>query len=190
MLLSDVLEKSAEGHKHLCPRQVLGVRMGMLAGELFNLALPQSNKRLICFVETDGCFVDGITAATGCAMGHRTMRLMDYGKVATTFVDSKTEKAIRIYPHPESRQKAKIWAANDQDPWHTMLKAYQIMANEDLLCWKAVQLNLSLRVLTSQAGLRVNCEACGEEIINERELILDGVYLCQSCADGAYYTTM
>src|SRR5688572_23957797 len=111
MMLSDVLEKSAEGHKHLCPRQILGVRMGMLAGELLGLDLPQKNKRLICFVETDGCFVDGITAATGCSMGHRTMRLMDYGKVAACFVDSQTKRAFRIAPSPDSRSIAQSYEA-------------------------------------------------------------------------------
>jgi formylmethanofuran dehydrogenase subunit E len=187
MLLDEVLEKSAEGHKHLCPRQVLGVRMGMLAGELFGLALPQSNKGLFCFVETDGCFVDGIAAATGCTMGHRTMRLMDYGKVAATFVDTKMEKAIRISPHPESRESANLYAANEESRWQRMLKAYQVMPTEDLLCWKPVQLNLSLRKLISRAGHRVTCETCGEEIINEREVFLDGVCLCRACADGGYY---
>jgi formylmethanofuran dehydrogenase subunit E len=187
MILSHVLEKSAEGHKHFCPRQVLGVRMGILAGELFNLGLPQSNKRLLCFVETDGCFVDGIAAATGCTMGHRTMRLMDYGKVAATFVDTKTEKAIRISPHPESRERTLAYVASEESRWQRMLKAYQIMPSEDLLAWKAVQLNLSLRELISRAGHRVTCETCGEEIINEREVFIDGVCLCRACADGGYY---
>src|SRR5687768_11979454 len=98
MNFAELLEKSAESHKHLCPRQILGVRMGLLAGDLLGLELPQKNKRLIVFVETDGCFVDGITVSTGCSMGHRTMRLMDYGKVAATFVDSQSNRAFRIAP--------------------------------------------------------------------------------------------
>jgi formylmethanofuran dehydrogenase subunit E len=187
MVLSLILEKSAEGHKHLCPRQVLGVRMGIFAGELFGLDLPQSHKRLLCFVETDGCFVDGIAAATGCTMGHRTMRLMDYGKVAATFVDTKSEKAIRISPHPQSRERANLYAANEESRWHKMLEAYQVMPTEDLLVWKPVQLNLSLGTLISRAGHRVICEACGEEIINEREVFIDGACLCRACADGGYY---
>ncbi len=33
--LDELLSRSAALHKHLCPRQVLGVRMGMLAGERY-----------------------------------------------------------------------------------------------------------------------------------------------------------
>ena len=72
-LLDEILEHSAALHRHLCPRQVLGARMGILAGRLHSLELPQKNKRLYTFVETDGCFADGIGAATGCWLGRRTM---------------------------------------------------------------------------------------------------------------------
>ncbi|MGB1288420.1 MAG: FmdE family protein, partial [Aggregatilineales bacterium] len=68
--------------------------------------LPQRDKRLITFVETDGCFADGVSVATGCWLGRRTMRLMDYGKVAATFVDTLTGDAVRIAPHPQSRTRA------------------------------------------------------------------------------------
>ena len=93
-------------HKHLCPRQVLGVRMGQYAGELLRLELPQQDKRLYTFVETDGCFVDGVTVATGCSVGHRTLRLMDQGKVAATFVDMRSGKAVRIWPDAQCRARA------------------------------------------------------------------------------------
>ena len=56
--------------------------------------LPQTDKRLYTFVETDGCFADGVMVATGCSLGHRTLRLIDYGKVAATFVDTR-ERAKR-----------------------------------------------------------------------------------------------
>jgi formylmethanofuran dehydrogenase subunit E len=88
LALNQLLDRSAELHNHLCPRQVLGVRIGMYAGELLGLELPQTDKRLYTFVETDGCFADGVSVAAGCWLGRRTMRLMDYGKVAAVFVDT------------------------------------------------------------------------------------------------------
>lgn len=75
-------------HDHICPRQVLGLRMGQLAGEFLGLPLPQQDKRLFVFVETDGCFADGVMVATGCSLGHRTMRLEDKGKATATFIDT------------------------------------------------------------------------------------------------------
>ena len=64
--LDDLLTLSATHHHNICPRQVLGVRAGLLAGLLLEIPLPQPDKRLLAISETDGCFVDGLSAATGC----------------------------------------------------------------------------------------------------------------------------
>ena len=96
--LHQLLDQCAALHHHLCPRQVLGVRMGMLAGKVLSLALPQSDKRLLTIMETDGCGADGVAVATNCWVGRRTMRIEDYGKMAATFVDTVTARAVRITP--------------------------------------------------------------------------------------------
>lgn len=185
--LVECLATTTAQHKHLCPRQVLGVRMGLYAGKLLALDLPQTNKRLMTLVETDGCFADGVSAATGCHMGRRTMRLIDYGKVAATFIDTRTMQAIRIIPHPESRQRAAVCIPLAKSRWHAQLEAYQQLTDDELLIAKSVDLALDLQALISRPGVRVICESCGEEIINQREVTLDGATLCRSCADGAYY---
>lgn len=183
-----LLAQSASRHKdHLCPRQVLGVRMGMYAGELFDLDLPQQDKRLFAFVETDGCLVDGIAAATGCWVGSRTMRVMDYGKSAATFVDTATERALRIIPHPQARTLAAKYAPEASDRWHAQLLGYQAMPPDELLLSQDVMLTVSLQAIVSQHGRRVICEGCGEDIINEREVKRNGHTLCFACASGAYY---
>src|SRR5690349_4858594 len=89
-------------HPRLCPRQVLGVRMGLLAGAALGLEMPRRDKRLLVLVETDGCFADGLSVANGCWLGRRTLRLMDYGRVAATVVDSATGRAVRISPRPSA----------------------------------------------------------------------------------------
>ena len=185
--LAEVLATSIEKHKHLCPRQVLGARMGMYAGELLSLELPQTNKRLLTFVETDGCFADGVSAATGCYLGRRTMRLIDYGKVAATFVDTKTLKAVRIAPRTTSRQLACEIKPFARSRWHAQLEAYQEIPFEQLLSAQFVEMSLDIKAIVSKPSVRVSCEKCAEEIINEREVVLDGQVLCRSCADGAYY---
>ncbi|HET7378167.1 MAG TPA: hypothetical protein VFK30_15750, partial [Anaerolineae bacterium] len=43
--LSELLHESAMRHKHLCPRQVLGARMGLLAAHELQIDLPCSDKR-------------------------------------------------------------------------------------------------------------------------------------------------
>jgi formylmethanofuran dehydrogenase subunit E len=185
--LTQLLAQTAARHDHLCPRQVIGVRMGLYAAELLELELPQSNKRLLALIETDGCFADGVSVATGCWLGHRTMRLMDYGKVAATFIDTQTERAVRIYAHHESRIHARAFAPSARSRWHAQLEAYQSMPTEQMLCWQPVALTLSWRELLSRPGVRVNCAVCGEEIINEREVVLNGHTLCRACAGDSYY---
>jgi formylmethanofuran dehydrogenase subunit E len=189
--LSPYLEQTAALHDHLCPRQVLGVRMGVYAATLLDLNLPQEDKRLFVFVETDGCFADGVSVATGCSLGHRTMRLVDYGKAAATFVDRDSERAMRISPHPQARTGAMQYAPDAPDHWHAQLIAYQVMPDRELLRAQSVQLTIDMAAIVSRPGLRVICACCGEEIMNEREVLRSGETLCRACAgEGRYYATM
>ncbi len=188
--LKSLLDQSAALHSHLCPRQVLGVRMGMYAAHLFGLPLPQTDKRLFTFVETDGCFVDGLSVATGCTLGHRTLRLMDFGKIAATIVDTQTHCAVRIWPTDFSRQRAVEIMPEASSRWHAQLEGYQIMPFAELFNVQDVCVTLPLAELISQPGLRAVCARCGEEISNEREVVLNGETLCRSCAEGPYYQVM
>ena len=189
--LQTLLNLSASRHRdHLCPRQVLGVRMGLYAAELFHLDLPQTDKRLFTLVETDGCMTDGIAVATGCWWGSRTMRLVDYGKTAATFVDTYGQQAIRVTPSRISRTRAAYYAPDAPDRWHAQLAAYQVMPNAELLDAQPVKLTLDLAAIISRHGVRVVCERCGEDIINERYVERDGQRLCHACAEGAYYADL
>ncbi|NHZ71528.1 MAG: formylmethanofuran dehydrogenase, partial [Aquificales bacterium] len=110
MDIQTLLEQSSSRHRHLCPRQVLGVRVGLAGGAALGLELPRRDKRLLAITETDGCFADGLAVATGCELGHRTLRLADYGKIAAVFVDVKTNTAVRVAPQLDIRQKAREYA--------------------------------------------------------------------------------
>jgi formylmethanofuran dehydrogenase subunit E len=188
MLTLDVLlEQSATLHRHLCPRQVLGIRMGLWAGELLALEVPQQKKRLLAIVETDGCFCDGVAVATNCWVGRRTMRVEDYGKVAATFVDTVTGEARRISPHAEARTKAATYAPEAKNRWQAMLLGYQRMPTAELLVAQRVELATPVGEIISRAGERTLCARCGEEIINRREVVVDGEPLCRACAHGGYY---
>lgn len=183
------LEQLTALHNHVCPRQVLGARIGLLAGELLGLDVPQRAKRLFAFVELDGCFADGVAVASGCWLGHRTMRLMDFGKAAATFVDTDNGRAVRIWPDPASRERAAALRPDARDRWHAMLDAYQIMPDAELLCSADVKLTVDLKAIISRPGVRIACAHCGEEILNERGRLIDGQIVCAACAGEAYYTT-
>jgi formylmethanofuran dehydrogenase subunit E len=138
-------------------------------------------------VETDGCFADGVSVATGCWLGHRTLRLMDYGKVAATFVDTYTGRAYRICPSPESRALAQQYAPGAPNRWRAQLLGYQLAPASELLVAREVTLTVSLKSIISKPGHRVACDCCGEDILNEREIAKEGRTLCISCAGESYY---
>lgn len=160
--------------------------MAVYASELLVLDLPRVDKRLLVIAETDGCTVDGLIAATGCHAGGRTLRILDFGKVAATFIDTHTESAIRIIPSPESRSLARAYFPHTRTYWESMLKGYQVIPNEDLLKAQAVKLNIPLAEIISKPGRKSECMHCGEEIINGREILKDDLTLCRACAGDGY----
>ena len=190
MDLKPFLDIASHDHKHLCPRQILGVRFGLKGMAVLGFEVSLRHKHLLIISETDGCFIDGIIAVTKCTVGHRTLRVEDYGKVAATFINVKTGQAIRISPTFDVREKAHLYAHEEKRHYFAQMQAYQIMPDEELMNVQEVALNFSLDELISHSGKRVSCERCGEEIINEREVIIEGKIYCKSCAEGGYYQSI
>lgn len=187
MNIQPLLEKSSRDHSHLCPRQILGVRLGLCGLKALGVSANQGSKRLLVITETDGCFADGLTAATDCTVGHRTLRVEDYGKAAATFVDTQTGLAIRVAPALDIRERAYRYAQNEPRHYFAQMQAYQVMPDEEMFTLTEVHLATSIAEIVSRPGVRVNCDACGEEIMNERETHKDGQVLCKACALHAYY---
>jgi formylmethanofuran dehydrogenase subunit E len=185
--LDDLLRASAVHHHKICPRQVLGVRMGLLAGYLLEIPLPQPQKHLLAIAETDGCFVDGLSAATGCYVGRRTLRIEDYGKTAATFVDTLTGQTIRFTPQENVRELSCEYAPFARNKWEAQLIGYQRIPDELLFRWQRVELTVPVKQIIGQAGKRGMCEICGEEIINQREVVREGTVMCKSCAGKSYF---
>lgn len=185
--ITALLAISNARHSHLCPRQVLGVRMGLAGAAALGLEVPRTDKNLLVIAETDGCFIDGLEAAAGVSPGRRTLRIEDYGKVAATFIDVKTGEALRLAPQPDVRTRAQLYAPEETRHYFAQLQGYQRMPDEELFSITPVILSQSLKAIISRPGVRVNCAACGEEIINEREVIFGGVPYCRACAGQGYY---
>ena len=187
MNISHLLEKSMQDHDHLCPRQILGVRVGLAGMKALGFDKPPAKKQLLIISETDGCFVDGVIAATDCTVGHRTLRVEDYGKVAVTFVDTQTGRAVRVAPRLDIRERASAFEINEPRHYYAQMQAYQSMPDEEMFTIQEVALNTPVEQIVSKPGMRVNCDVCGEEIMNEREVHQQGLVLCHTCAHGGYY---
>jgi formylmethanofuran dehydrogenase subunit E len=185
--LAPIFDRLAALHPRMCPRQVLGVRMGLYGTRLLDLPLPRTDKRLMAFVEIDGCFADAVSVVTGCWFGRRTMRLVDLGKPSVTLVDTHTERAVRLRPDPRARRRAHAYAPGAVDRWHAQLEAYAVMPAAELLCAEPVRLTMSLATVVGSLRARVMCAGCGEDILNGREVEADGLAYCRSCAGYCYY---
>jgi formylmethanofuran dehydrogenase subunit E len=187
MELQAYLKKSARHHSHLCPRQILGVRMGLAGLHVLGFSEAPPQKRLLVILETDGCFADGIIAATNCTVGHRSLRVEDYGKAAAVFVDTVTQKVVRLAPALDIRERAFSHAAGEPRPYFAQMQAYRVMPEEEMFTVTPVALNTPIETIISRPGLRVKCDHCGEEIMNEREVKQNGLTLCLACAGAGYY---
>jgi formylmethanofuran dehydrogenase subunit E len=185
--LQNLLKTSAQRHTHLCPRQVLGVRIGLTGAATLGINVPQVKKNMVVILESDGCFADGVEVSTGCTIGHRTLRIEDYGKIAATFVEVKTGRAVRVAPQLDVRQKAYDYAPHQKKRYFAQLDGYQVMPIEELVFLEEVQLTTPIAEIVSRAGVRVNCDVCGEEIINEREICDRNQLFCKACFGSGYY---
>jgi formylmethanofuran dehydrogenase subunit E len=161
--------------------------MGIAGLAALGLEAPITKLSGLVVVETDGCFVDGIEVATGATIGHRTLRVNDYGKVAATFVDAFLGYALRVSPKADARARACQYAPAAASRYEAQLEGYRYLPAGELLEFRFVTLTPPLETLLSRPELRRNCDSCGEEIFNGREIAAGNAILCQSCAAGGYY---
>lgn len=189
MNFNALLERSIKIHGHLCPGQVLGVKMAMLGMQRIGLVNPEEGraKDMIVYVEMDRCATDAIQSVTGCSLGHRTMKFLDYGKMAATFVNIETGEAIRVIAREDTREKAKELFPDMEDRYEAQIQTYMIMPNEELFDVMAVRVNIPPEDMPGRPLRRIQCARCGEYVQDMREVYLDQEVLCKACAEGTYY---
>jgi formylmethanofuran dehydrogenase subunit E len=187
--LDDYLREAEKAHGHLCAGQVLGVRMAMLGLEKLGIEDPrgQDRKRLVTFVEIDRCATDAVALVTGCRLGKRALKFRDWGKVAATFVDVTTGRAVRIAARESSKALARQMHPELNDKNQQQMAAYREMPAEELFAIQAVKVELPPEEFPGYKGERVVCDACGEGINFRREVRRDGRVLCRACAGERYY---
>ena len=185
-----LLQESAKLHGHLCPGQVLGVRMALLGLSAVAIDDPKGKDRksLFVFVETDRCATDAVQAVTGCSLGKRTMKFMDYGKLAATFVNVLTGRAVRVIALDDPRDKAKSIFPDIEDKYAAQLEAYKVMPDESLFEVMEVSVEIKPEDMPGRPLRRVQCSSCGEYVQDMRDVWREGKILCKACADSAYYT--
>lgn len=186
--LEEYLTLAAESHGHMCPGQVLGVRMAMLGLKELGIDDPEKHrKRLVTFVEIDRCATDAVSLVTGCRLGKRSLKFVDFGKVAATFVNLETNRAVRVVARDDSRERAKSLFPELAEPSRRQLEAYKVMDDAELFTVERVSVHLKPEDLPGRPRSRVACEECGEGINDGRERRVSGRILCRSCAGESYF---
>lgn len=188
--LDEYLELAAVAHGHICAGQVLGVRLAMLGLKELGIEDPiAERKRLVTYVEIDRCVTDAVALVANCRLGKRALKFRDWGKVAATFCDLQTGRAVRIAAKESSKQAAKELFP-DLPREEGQQRAYALLPDDVLFERQSVKVEVSPEDLPGFKGPRVVCAECGEGINFKREVKKEGRVLCRACAGERYYETI
>jgi formylmethanofuran dehydrogenase subunit E len=185
--LDEYLKLAAVAHGHLCAGQVLGVRLAMLGLRQIGIEDPvKDRKRLVTYVEIDRCVTDAVALVANCRLGKRSLKFLDWGKVAATFVDLQSGRAVRVSAKESSKQRARdMFPEMEKDAGQQ--KAYAELPDDALfdVAWCSVE--VEPHDLPGFKGPRVVCAECGEGVNFKREVVVDGRTLCRGCAGARYF---
>ena len=187
----ELLEASVERHGHLCPGQVVGVRMAMLGCRLIGLDDPSSReqvKKLLVYVEMDRCTADAVALVTGAKLGRRSLKFVDYGIMAATFVNLETGEAYRVLSTEESRDLAPYYAPEVPGLREQQLEAYRRMPDSVLFRVQEVHVPIHDEDMPGPTRYKATCSRCGQIVRDRREIVRNGETLCKPCAEGAYFS--
>jgi formylmethanofuran dehydrogenase subunit E len=183
--LIELLPKAEAAHGHMCPGQILGVRMALLGLKSLGIEDPlgADRKRLVTFVEIDRCATDAIGMVTGCRLGKRTLKFRDWGKMAATFVDLASNRGVRIVASEDSRELARKLFPHIESKSAQQMAAYRELPDAELFLEQWVNVEVDESELPGFKGDRVACAQCGEGVNFGRFVEAKGRKLCLSCAD-------
>lgn len=183
--------KTSAFHGHLCAGTVIGTRMGLVGMREIGITDPTGSQRkdMVVYIETDRCPVDAISIVTGCRISRKNLKFLDWGKVAATFVNVKTGKAIRILCPDSSKDHIDKYVkgefSDDKDGRTAReVAAYKVMPENELFIFQNVKVDIPAN---DKEKYKVQCEICGETVNGRKEMVKDGKIVCKSCGEGISY---
>ena len=186
-----LINNSAAAHGHLCPGQAVGVRMAMLGCRLIGLEEPTRHdqiKKLVVYVEMDRCTADAVAHVTGVKLGRRSLKFMDYGIMAASFLNLASNEAFRVISTGEARSLASAYAPEIAEKYPQQLEAYKRMPDSVLFRVQQVEVPISDFDLPGPTRRKATCSQCGQVVRDHKEVIKDGCVCCVPCAGGAYFS--
>ena len=186
-----LVKDTAHIHGHLCPGQVIGVRMALLGCRLIGLDDPQSRsqiKKLSVYLEMDRCAGDAVAHVTGVTLGRRSLKFMNYGIMAATFLNIETHKAFRIISTEEARDLAVVYAPGIVERSAQQLAAYRRMPDDVLFRVQRVNITLNDWDMPGPTRRKVVCSRCGQWVRDHREVMVDDKPVCRPCTEDVYFS--
>ena len=188
--INDLLEQHEKTHGNLCPGTLLALRMAVLGCALVGIEDPRGadREKLVVWIEIDRWLADAVEAVTGARLGKRTLKFLDYGKLAATFMNLETGEAVRIVARESSRRLADLRHPEIEDKYERQMRTYREAAEEELFGVTDVEVQVRTKDLPGHPRSRMICHKCGEAVNDGREINLpDRITLCRPCVYGAYY---
>lgn len=189
--LDYLLEKAAAFHGHLCPGTVIGTRMAIIGLREIDITDPKGSQRkdFVIFVETDRCPIDAISVVTGARISRKNLKFYNWGKVAATFVNTKSGEAVRIMCPDSSKDLVDNYVtghySNNKDGKNAKeVDAYRVMPEKELFVIQRVKVDIQDN---DKEKYKVQCEVCGETVIDHKEIVVDGKRVCIPCGEGERY---
>ena len=172
----ELLAEAGKFHGDICRGIQIGTRMTMCGLKRIGLADPlgADRKRLIVFVEIDRCATDAIMALTGCRPGKRTMKIRDYGKMAATFINLESGRAVRVGTKPNKE------SGNDKPDLAGI-------PDEELFSILDVEVALRPEDMPGKPLRNRQCARCGATVLDGREIESQGEALCKPCFERSDY---
>jgi len=172
------LKKAGDYHGHICAGILLGTKMTLAALEELGMDPAKKLKNLIVYAEIDRCMTDAVQVITGCSLGHRSLKYIDYGKFAATFINQTTGQAVRV------TVKESFDSTRGVEVLTPIIAA---MDPREMLTIQEVEISIPENDLPGFPKSKTNCAICGERIMDGREFVKNGRDLCRACAGGKYY---
>ncbi len=186
-------------HGHLCPGLAIGIRAPEIA--LREIGPHSADEEVVAIVETVMCGVDAIQFVTGCTFGKGNLIHLDYGKNAFTFIRRSDGKAIRLVTFPQA------WGEPSTEHRELFARVLNGQAtSDDQERFQFLHQQRAQRILDAPLGAlfdiqpvepripakariydSVQCEACGELVMEPRIRLMDGRKLCIPCFEASEY---
>ncbi|MDR0548951.1 MAG: FmdE family protein [Deltaproteobacteria bacterium] len=176
----DYIDKAKAYHGHICGGQILGLRMSLLGLKLLGLDPYEDLRDLVIFLESDRCVADAAYVVTGVTIGRRRVKTLNYGKTAMSFLNLKNGEAYRLSVADHDRP------AQDQD----LIAFWTAKKDEDVFKIQKVTIKLNPGEEPGPPSRVVVCQKCGDEVMDHKDVTLNGQTLCRACAEGPYYQVL